>query len=188
MMTVPAVVRRTLSVCALLLAVPAFAGVFLGNVVIVVDGDTLVVRDERAVRREVRLAGIDAPEMSQPYGMRSRARLVELAYGKRVRVTWYKRDRYRRLLGRVEVERAAPCERPPCLDLIDVAYAQVSTGHAWHDREHVLEQALEDRVRFSRAEQEARMRRLGLWAETSPMPPWRYRHLHPSRDRRRDWR
>lgn len=188
MIATPAVVRRMLAVFGLLVAASASAGVFVGNVVVVVDGDTIVVRDERAVRREVRLAGIDAPEMTQPYGVRARGRLVELVYGRRVRVTWYKRDRYARLLARVEVARTAPCDRMPCANTVDVAHVQVSAGYAWHDREHALEQALEDRVRYARAEQDARLRRLGLWAEASPMPPWRYRHLHPSRDRRRDWR
>ena len=153
------------------------AGTFAGKVVVVVDGDTIVVRDDRTVRHEIRLAGIDAPEIRQPYGVRSRGHLAELLYGKRVIVAWYKHDRYSRVLGRVMLPSGASCARPPCT--IDAGWVQVTTGYAWHDRQHLDEQTVEDRVRYARAEHDARLRRLGLWAETQPMPPWRYRHLHP---------
>jgi len=153
------------------------AGTFAGKVVVVIDGDTIVVRDDRTVRHEIRLAGIDAPEIRQPYGVRSRGHLAELLYGKRVIVAWYKHDRYNRVLGRVMLPSSASCARPPCT--IDANWVQITTGYAWHDKQHLDEQAMEDRVRYARAEQEARLRRLGLWAEAQPMSPWHYRHLHP---------
>lgn len=150
---------------------------FAGKVVVVVDGDTLVVRDERAVRHEIRIAGIDAPEIRQPYGVRSRNHLAELTYGKRVVVAWYKRDRYNRVLARVLLASNASCAHPPCAS--DAGWVQITAGYAWHDKQHLNEQALDDRLRYARAEREARRRHLGLWAETRPLPPWHYRHLHP---------
>ncbi len=174
------------AVVALVLPVLCGAASFSGKVVVVVDGDTVVVRDERAGRHEVRLAGIDAPEIRQAYGVRSRGHLAELLYGKQVTVAWYKRDRYSRMLGHVVVKRSEPCGQALCLRAVDAGYAQVASGLAWHDREHLDEQAAEARVRYARAEQQARSRRAGLWAEPRPMPPWRYRHLHPRRlDERR---
>ncbi len=162
------------------------AGTFAAKVVAVVDGDTLVVRDERARRHEIRIAGVDAPEIRQPYGVRSRARLAELVYGKRVTVSWYKRDRYDRVLAHVWLDLMEPCNAPPCPRAIDVGHAQITAGLAWHDREHLDEQGAEERVRYARAEQEARSKRAGLWAEASPVPPWRYRHRSQySEDRQR---
>lgn len=159
----------------------AQAAAFTGRVVRVIDGDTLVVRDDAAVRRETRIAGIDAPEIRQPYGVRARSRLVEIAYAKRVRVVWYKRDAYGRRVGRVFVESGSPCTRPPCAPPLDAGWAQIVAGYAWHDREHATEQALDERMRYALAERAARSRGDGLWADAHPMPPWRYRHLHPRR-------
>jgi endonuclease YncB( thermonuclease family) len=167
-----------LAVVALAAAAPArAAGTFPAKVVAVVDGDTLVVRDDRGRRHEIRIAGVDAPEIRQAYGVRSRARLAELVYGKRVSVAWYKHDRYDRVLAHVWVNGGQACSAPPCAP-VDVGHAQIAAGLAWHDKEHLDEQGAEERVRYARAEQAARARRTGLWAEASPLPPWRYRHRY----------
>jgi len=42
----------------------------------VIDGDTVVINDVR-----IRLAGIDAPELDHPWGMKSKWMLVELCRG-----------------------------------------------------------------------------------------------------------
>ena len=175
--------HRALPAALALCLMPAVgtAAVFTGKVVTVVDGDTIVVRDEAAVRHETRIAGIDAPEIRQPYGGRARSHLAELAYTKRVTVIWYKRDAYRRLVGRILVESSEPCPHEPCAPALDAGWAQIAAGLAWHDRQHAHEQALEERLRYAAAERAARSRRNGLWAEAYPMPPWRYRHLHPRR-------
>lgn len=167
--------------CALSAAAPAShaAGTFAAKVVAVVDGDTVVVRDERARRHEIRIAGIDAPEIRQPYGVLARSRLAELVYGKRVTVAWYKRDRYDRVLAHLWVDVAEPCDVGTCTRRIDVGQSQIAAGLAWHDKAHLDEQGLDERVRYARVEQEARGRRAGLWADSTPVPPWRYRHRHP---------
>jgi endonuclease YncB( thermonuclease family) len=166
MMTVPAVVRRTLSVCALLLAVPAFAGVFLGNVVIVVDGDTLVVRDERAVRREVRLAGIDAPELRQTCrdadgrdwscGAAARMRLAGLVAKGWMSCTPQGEDRYGRLL--------ATCSSGA---VADIGAALVRDGYAVNYSRYTSD--------YAAAEHEARAARRGVWQGAFDNPEeWRH--------------
>lgn len=42
-----------------------------GQVVRVVDGDTVVALDSGNVQHRIRLAGIDAPERKQPFGRKS---------------------------------------------------------------------------------------------------------------------
>lgn len=170
-----------LAIACVLAPVAGYAAALSGTVVTVIDGDTVVVRDAIARRHEVRIAGIDAPEMRQAYGARSRRHLAELLYGRAVTVSWYKHDRYGRVLARIAVGVREPCGAATCTRQVDVGHAQIAAGLAWHDREHLDEQTAEERVRYGRAEQDARARRAGLWAEARPMPPWRYRHLHPRR-------
>src|SRR5262245_41941838 len=66
------------------------------HVVKVVDGDSLEVRDSNGLVHRVRLAGIDAPEYSQPFGNRSRQALASLVLDKDVRLEIVKRDAYGR--------------------------------------------------------------------------------------------
>ena len=84
-------------------------------------------------------------------------------------------------LGRLYVTRSEPCGSTVCPRSVDAGHAQIAAGYAWHDKEHLDEQPAEDRLRYARAEQDARTRHAGLWAEPVPMPPWRFRHLHPRR-------
>lgn len=46
----------------------------IGKVIAVHDGDTITLQNESGYKK-IRLAGIDAPELKQPYGAESRAAL-----------------------------------------------------------------------------------------------------------------
>jgi len=167
-----------------LLVTGAAAADLHGKVVRVSDGDTITVADEARAIHKVRLAGIDAPEKSQPYGAKARLHLVDLVLGKRVTVTWHKRDRYGRLVGRVGLTVPGVCGRPDCARVEDVGLAQVESGLAWHYRQYQTEQSPEDRRRYALAEQEARAKREGLWRDERPVPPWEYRNgYRASRER-----
>jgi endonuclease YncB( thermonuclease family) len=71
----------------------------LGRVVGVSDGDTITVLDTNHFDHRIRLAGIDAPEKSQPLGERAKQSLWRADYGRDVRVEWDRRDRYGRACG-----------------------------------------------------------------------------------------
>ena len=129
---------------------------FTGRVVAVVDGDSLTVLDgPRAVR--VRLWGIDAPEQGQPWSKRARSALAARALNRSATVVELGADRYGRTLGRVRV------------DGIDLAETQVADGYAWVYRRTT------DDARWLEIEAHARGARRGLWAQSAPEPPWRYR-------------
>lgn len=96
-----------------------------------------------------------------------------LAYGQYVLVVWHKRDRYRRIVGRVL---AAECPRPDCLYSLDVGLEQIRAGLAWHYKQYQGEQAPEDRARYAALEAQARTHRAGLWKEPQPVAPWYFRH------------
>jgi endonuclease YncB( thermonuclease family) len=155
-----------------LVAFAADAATLAGRVVGVADGDSLTVLDANQVRHKVRLATIDAPEKGQAFSNRSKQHLSELVYQKEVVVQWRQRDRYGRIVGKVMVQ---PPDCPSCPKTLDVGQAQLSVGLAWWYRRHANEQSPEDRGRYESEEMEARARRVGLWRDPAPVPPWEFR-------------
>ena len=60
----------------------------------VIDGDTIVVS-----KIKVRLAGIDAPELDQPWGQKSKWKMVEICKGRTIHVELTGETSYDRLVG-----------------------------------------------------------------------------------------
>jgi len=58
---------------------------------------------------------------------------------------------------------------------LDVGLAQVTTGMAWWYRKYANEQSPEDQGRYEFAEQEAKAKKVGLWQDKIPQPPWEFR-------------
>ncbi len=71
--------RRAISLLTLTVLVvvwaSALADSLTGKVVKITDGDTLYVLDANYKQHKIRLAGIDAPERKQAYGLASRKAL-----------------------------------------------------------------------------------------------------------------
>jgi endonuclease YncB( thermonuclease family) len=67
------------------------------------------------------------------------------------------------------------------LDGEDVNLEQVEAGMAWHYKKYQGEQSVSDRVKYADAERDARRRKLGLWRDPDPMPPWEYRQANRER-------
>lgn len=137
--------------------------VIQGTVVAVADGNTLTLRVAHESRRKIRIAGIDAPKRNQPFGNRARRNLARLAYGKTAQAEGFKVDRDGSYVCTVNI------------DGQDVGLRQIRVGFAWWYRKYADEQSLEDRQRYEFAENEARRRRWGFWADASPVPPWEWR-------------
>jgi endonuclease YncB( thermonuclease family) len=97
-------ILRSLLIVSLLLVGVAHADTLLGRVVGVADGDTITVLDADRQQHKIRLQGIDAPEKAQPFGQRSKENLSRLVFNKEVRVEWKKRDRHKRIVGKVWVQ------------------------------------------------------------------------------------
>ncbi len=111
---------------------------------------------QRQVR--VRLAEIDAPELGQPFGKRSRQSLNELCHGKAANVEDRGPDRYGRTIGLVL-----------CAG-IDANAEQVRRGMAWVYQQYAPKASL-----LYALEGEARAERRGLWGDLDPVPPWKWR-------------
>ena len=143
-----------------------------GRVVSVTDGDTIKVLDNTNTQWKVRLTGIDAPERGQPFGTKSKDHLAFMVAGKEVLVESDKNDRYGRVLGKVWVQ---PSDCPTCAKTLDVNHAQVLAGMAWWYRYYAKEQSPEDQGRYESAEDEAKARGWGLWADPNPINPYEWR-------------
>jgi endonuclease YncB( thermonuclease family) len=144
------------AILALVLSFPAWADT-QGLVVSVHDGDTLTVLVERQ-QIKVRLAEIDAPELRQPFGNRSKQSLAELCFQVTAKVEQIARDRYGRSVGKVE-----------CAG-VDAGAHQVATGMAW-----VYDRYSKPSSPLYRLQDGAKAARRGLWAESEPVPPWEWR-------------
>lgn len=152
-----------LFLAALAAALPARADSFDGIVSHVSDGDTLWVRPPGGgAPRHVRLEGIDAPEICQAYGRKSRAALAARVLHRRVHVDSRARDSYQRLLAHVS------------LDGHDLGRWLVVSGHAWSYRFHA------DHGPYAAEEARARSARLGLWHARSPLAPREFRQRYGS--------
>jgi len=154
---------RVLVAGLLLFAHCAWAESIQGKVVAIADGDTVTLLNVNNQQHKIRLSGIDAPEKSQPFGARSKANLSAMVFGKDVVAECGKVDRYRRDICKI------------LIDGRDVNIEQVKAGLAWWYRKYAKEQSSKDREQYEVAEFQAKIHRLGLWADKTPMPPWDWR-------------
>jgi endonuclease YncB( thermonuclease family) len=151
---------------ALLLSLQLFAQaeVLVGTVVGVSDGDTITVLDADKTEHKIRLMGIDAPEKSQAFGSASKQALSNYIYQKEVTVDYKKLDKYKRIVGKV------------ILDKQDICLAMISDGTAWHYKDYEKEQSKADRDLYSQAELKAREVKIGLWQDANPVAPSAFRN------------
>jgi micrococcal nuclease len=126
-------------------------------VVSVADGDTLTLAVDGR-RLKIRLANIDAPERGQAYGRESRRSLAELCLRKDAQYRTEDVDQYGRTVAVV------------ICDGVEANRAQVERGMAWVPTHYNRDAALPS------LQQQARWRRIGLWADANPQPPWEFRH------------
>lgn len=139
-----------------------------GKVVRVRDGDSLVVLAGRTPV-EVRLDGVDAPELAQAFGKSAKRCASDLAFGRRVRLELRGKDQYDRDLAEVFLPDGRSLNRE-----------LVAAGCAWWFRRYSQDLGLET------SERRARSDRRGLWSDPVPVPPWEFRERQrPGRRGRR---
>jgi endonuclease YncB( thermonuclease family) len=148
-----------LTICVTL-STGAYAESFTGKVVGVHDGDTVTVLMDNRTQVKIRLAEIDAPELAQPYGNKSKQALSDLVFGQKVTVVKGVIDKYGRTVGRVYQSD------------IDVNLTMVKQGAAWAYRQYLTDDAI------LAAEESAKATGAGLWSlqDDQRMPPWEWRH------------
>lgn len=132
------------------------------RVVGVADGDTLTCLTADNTQVRVRLAQIDAPEKSQPWGERSKQHLSDAVFRHTVRLSVETTDKYGRTVATV------------WRDSRDINIEQVQSGMAWVYTQYAHDPA------YTAAERTARAARAGLWADANSVPPWEFRRTGKS--------
>jgi endonuclease YncB( thermonuclease family) len=128
------------------------------------DSDVLLLKLTDGEQKRIRLNGIDAPELQQGSGTKSREQLESLVRGRRLRVVTQGEDRTGQIIGDVYVRISEG--GPETLLNLEL----VERGWAWH----FVRFAPDNRV-LAEAEQRARAGKKGLWSEPSPLAPWDWR-------------
>jgi len=127
-----------------------------GTVVSIADGDTFTLMvNKKPVK--IRMHGVDSPEKKQPYGEAAKKYLSNLIFNQVVEVRIQGKDRYRRTIGIVS------CQG------VNINEKLLATGLAWHFKKYDRNPA------WAQLEVGARKKRIGLWAQDHPIPPWEFR-------------
>ncbi|HET6862098.1 MAG TPA: thermonuclease family protein [Pyrinomonadaceae bacterium] len=158
-MKIPRTLWTAIAFASLLIVVPRVNGAaFLGKVIEVNEGDVITVSNQnRPVR--VRLLGVDAPELTQPFGDVAKQHLSDLVMDKIVLVQSAGYTKNYALIARVLVG-----DRDICAQMI-------RDGAAWFDpKSPVLTPA--DGEIYTQSQIAARNERRGLWQVDNPVAPW----------------
>ncbi|HWF60659.1 MAG TPA: thermonuclease family protein [Nitrospira sp.] len=139
-----------------LFSAPAFS--FTGEVVSVLDGDTIeVLRNGKAQR--VRLYGIDCPEKGQPFGNNAKQATSAMVFVLEVTLEIHGKDKYGRIVADVLLA-----------DGTNVNHALVKDGWCWWYRKYAPNDTALEKL-----ETEAIEAGRGLWVDPEPVPPWEWR-------------
>ena len=152
--------RRYLILLLIIATASVYAEQYDATVIKVIDGDTIwVKKDNKHIK--VRLSYIDAPELKQNVGIRSRYFLSNLILDKNVQVNDNKKDRYNRDLGEIYIDNEKQS--------IFVNAKMIKSGNAWVYKTYTNNPYLKN------LEEYARINKKGLWNEQKIIEPWRFR-------------
>ncbi len=138
-----------------------------GHVLSVPDSDVIELQTQEKKTFRIRLNGVDAPEMDQPFGMKSKELLTSLVSEKTVRVVTQGEDRTGQIIGDVYFKRdkSAATDEDAHLNA-----HMVANGLAWH-----FVRFAPDNKTLAESEKQAREKKAGLWSEADPVAPWDWR-------------
>ena len=114
--------RKYLILLLIITITPVYAEQYEATVIKVIDGDTIwIKKDNNHIK--VRLSYIDAPELKQNFGIKSRNFLSNLVLDKMIEVNTNKKDRYNRHLGEIYIHNTK--------ESIFVNAKMIKSGNAW---------------------------------------------------------
>ena len=130
---------------------------FVARVVTVHEGDRLTIHhDGRS--ETIYLKDIDCPELKQPYGKQAKHAIAGYVGSRDVVVRGLTRDKQ----GRVSAEVLLHDGR-------NVGHELLKEGLAWWQRSASSDASLEVLEELARASHK------GLWADSNPVPPWKWK-------------
>lgn len=167
------VLRTVLFAIFSLFAATSHALQIEGTVTEVVDGRTFVLKDNSNAIHGIILMGIETPEPGQPKHVEAVREMKRILRNRKVLVDWY------RLESRCSTKPAKDCSKVAKVlrspDGLDPALHLLQRGLAWHAVSKIMEQSTTDRRLYSEAEQISQFKRLGVWTQLKPEPPWEFR-------------
>lgn len=153
-------VRSLVLFCLLALQAP-LALAWHGVVDKVIDGDSLRIRHESGRVYDVRLYGVDAPELPQTNGHEARDAARKLVNGKAVEVQVINVDPNGTTIAVVSIN-----------DQYSLQAFLVGSGLAWVYDGHC---DLKICNQWRSMQQQAKAANRGLWIDPHPVPPWKWR-------------
>lgn len=134
-------------------------GEISGKVIKVKDGDTIdILFNGKPLT--IRLAHIDCPEKAQPFGVAAKKFISDKCFGKVVIIQNESNyDRNGRLIGVVINEKGEILNKEI-----------IKAGLAWHFKQFSSDE------QYAELENFARQKKVGLWFDENPVPPWEWRH------------
>lgn len=143
----------------ILLLILTFSGYsqIKGKVVSIHDGDTFTFQND-SCKITVRLAYIDAPELTQSFGKESRDYLIKKILNKKVVIVISNKDKYGRYVSEIFYYKKSINEN------------MVSNGWAWVYVDFCKIQ------HYYTTQDLAKKHKKGLWIDSNAVAPWVYRH------------
>ncbi len=126
---------------------------YKAKVVEVYDGNIIIISNNTFKERIVKLYGIECPEKSQPYGEKAKTYISNLIYKKKVEINLTSRG----------------------IDYIankNISKKVLLEGLAWVNPNCHKDLICE---KFKKLQAEAKKKKIGLWKDKSPIPPWEWR-------------
>jgi endonuclease YncB( thermonuclease family) len=153
---------KSLPITGLLLAVAVIGpdvswADFKASVVTVHEGDRVTIY-HNGRSEMIYLKNIDCPELKQPYGKQATRTTLAYIGGREVVIHGLQRDRQGRTTADVLLQ-----------DGRNIGHELVKEGLAWARQE-----TTEGR-RLGEIEQLARAEHKGLWSDSNPVPPWKWK-------------
>lgn len=134
----------------------------------IIDGDTIIITKDWSDIK-IRLDSIDCPEDGQHWGDIAKYGLIKLIYRQKVRIEEHGLDKHGRTLATIYIRHKITNE------WLNVNERMVMLGHAWVMR-MFYEHLPEDRQnKLNLLENWAKSKKIGLWQNANPIPPWTWR-------------
>jgi endonuclease YncB( thermonuclease family) len=129
------------------------------KVVGIKDGDTVVVLDSLNNQITLRLAEVDCPEKSQPFGTKAKQFTSDQIYLKTIKYVVTDTDRYGRSIAMIYYD-------------VDNKYLSaeiIKAGMGWHYKRYSTSKEL------AQFEDNAKKNKIGLWIDNNPIEPSEWR-------------
>lgn len=130
------------------------------KIIKIYDGDTITALTSQKEKIKIRLYGIDAPELKQPFGKASKRHLIDLISNKSLNINEKGKDKYGRTLAVLYNGDK------------DINVQMVIDGYAW-----AYDKFSKDYVTF---QQNAQLLKKGLWIDKDVVRPSDFRKLKKS--------